>query len=329
MSSPCAATVWSAHVTAAEVAPATAHVPPIFGDDALTVLGRVVGEVPRQITLRGRTGREVREWSAKLSTPADGGVIATLWARRKIQDIEESGAAEKSAARSELLKLSQAFGLLCSETAFVAVEHRSAEERNEGRPALRRIPIGLARGWGGVDACRAAPAPIGGGISFCVADIDDGLAEPGDLAGSAAPVRSRFRGASAVRNAVASPAAPIDALHGLLALQSAEGWFDWNKAADALLKALGRSREVREAVAKAVSAVVGAGSEANRAQIRQTVLAVLLFRRKFADRSSLWKAACDKAIRYLAAQLGKRPSEAEAWLAAVQSAVGENGRGGD
>ena len=45
---------------------------------------------------------------------------------------------DESRERQLLVNLSKEFGLLCSLTTFIAIEHRSLEERNEGRPALRQ-----------------------------------------------------------------------------------------------------------------------------------------------------------------------------------------------
>jgi hypothetical protein len=89
----------------------------------------------------------------------DGGVIATMWARRTIQSLEEVNnlrtvrmrKAKLTREQETLVNLSKEFALLCSLTTFIAVEHRSVEERNEGRPELRRVPVQVAKGWGGMD----------------------------------------------------------------------------------------------------------------------------------------------------------------------------------
>jgi hypothetical protein len=88
----------------------------------------------------------------------DDGTIATMWARRTLQSLEEVNGATRTRVRAGkrtreaeiLISLSKQFGLLCSLTTFVAIEHRSPAERNEGRPALRKVPVLLAAGWGDV-----------------------------------------------------------------------------------------------------------------------------------------------------------------------------------
>jgi hypothetical protein len=53
-----------------------------------------------------------------------------------------------SRERRMLIELSKEFGLLSSLTTYIAIEHRSIEERNDGQPATRRVPVMLASGWG-------------------------------------------------------------------------------------------------------------------------------------------------------------------------------------
>lgn len=134
-----------------------ASIPPIFDGDALAIYGRVLGRLPEKITLRGKTRLGPKEWSLTVPSPHDdGGAIALMFARRAIQSYEDVNAIrrpvfknpEPSRDEQKLIDLSKEFGLLCSLTTFVAIEHRSLEERNEGRPSLRRVPVMLAHGWG-------------------------------------------------------------------------------------------------------------------------------------------------------------------------------------
>jgi Ca-activated chloride channel family protein len=144
-----------------------AELPPVFDGDVLAVFGRAPGRLPKQVTLSCTTAAGPRSWTVPLprrAAPADdAGVIATMWARRMIQSLEEVNGlrtlrtrnAKPSREQEMLVNLSKEFGLLCSLTTFIAVEHRSPEERNEGRPELRRIPVQLARGWGGISQAAA------------------------------------------------------------------------------------------------------------------------------------------------------------------------------
>ena len=157
-----------------------AELPPVFDGDVLTVFGRAPGKLPRAVTLSCRSRTGPVKWDVPVPAPAaDGGVIATMWARRAIQSLEEVNGLHARRYRpgkptreaATLVNLSKQFGLLSSLTTFIAIEHRSPRERNEGRPALRRVPVMLADGWGGIEAeaarggftgaAMAAPAPGG------------------------------------------------------------------------------------------------------------------------------------------------------------------------
>jgi Ca-activated chloride channel family protein len=143
-----------------------AELPPVFDGDVLTVFGRAPGKLPRAASLSCRSRTGPVKWDVTVPAPVDdGGVIATMWARRAIQSLEEVNGlqaqryrpGERSREAQTLVNLSKQFGLLSSLTTFIAIEHRSPQERNDGRPALRRVPVMLAEGWGGIEEeCLAA-----------------------------------------------------------------------------------------------------------------------------------------------------------------------------
>ncbi|MDQ3440357.1 MAG: Flp pilus assembly complex ATPase component TadA, partial [Planctomycetota bacterium] len=136
-----------------------ASIPPVFDGDALAVYGRVLGRLPSEVTLRCNSRTGPKSWTLPVPDMRhDGGAIALMFARRAIQSFEDVNAVrrpvyQETPTRDEakLIALSKEFGLLCSLTTFVAIEHRTPAERNEGRPALRRVPVLLAEGWGGVE----------------------------------------------------------------------------------------------------------------------------------------------------------------------------------
>ena len=154
-----------------------AELPPVFDGDVLAVFGRAPGRAPARVTLSCTTASGPKSWKVAVPPPTEASgqdrVIATMWARRTIQSLEEvnnlgsarSRPAVKSREREMVVNLSKEFGLLSSLTTFIAVEHRTVEERNEGRPALRRVPVMLAAGWGGVEA--GLPAAPGGASAMC------------------------------------------------------------------------------------------------------------------------------------------------------------------
>jgi Ca-activated chloride channel homolog len=141
-----------------------AELPPVFDGDVMTVFGRAPRKPPRTVTLSCRAPSGPKRWGVPVPEARDdGGVIATMWARRTIQSLEEvnnlhreryAAAGTRSTAAATLVNLSKEFNLLSSLTTFLAVEHRSVEERNEGRPTLRRVPVALAEGWGDIQLFR-------------------------------------------------------------------------------------------------------------------------------------------------------------------------------
>jgi Ca-activated chloride channel family protein len=159
--------------------------PPLFDGDALRVFARVPGKLPDVVTLKCNTAAGPRSWSVRVRHAEDpANVLPTLWARAAIRHLEEvegvqptatiSGPAADSRDRARLLELSKRYNLLCGLTSFVAVEHRSLEDRNTGQPATRRIPTKLALGWGGVEtsaepvAGASAAAFVSGGVRHSI-----------------------------------------------------------------------------------------------------------------------------------------------------------------
>jgi hypothetical protein len=151
-----------------------AEMPPLFDGDAVASYARVLGTPPKEVTLRCKLPRgKDASWTLPVGHPiADvAGIVPTMWARRAIQSFEEVNGVRRTSAllkdqgrdRQRLLTISKDFNLVCSLTSFIAVEHRTIEERNEGRPALRRVPVTLARGWGASEQMRGGVGGFAGG----------------------------------------------------------------------------------------------------------------------------------------------------------------------
>ena len=165
---------------------ASGRVPPVFDGERLTVYA-LAGEIGAgTATLRGTiAGREAAfDIAIDPASAADGNTIATLAARERIRALEEEGeylesrgslqrrARANNKAAAEIAALGVKYQLASRETSFVAVEHRDTPI--EGRAELRRVPVALTSGWGGLretgthylcapvmamDRLSAAPAP--------------------------------------------------------------------------------------------------------------------------------------------------------------------------
>lgn len=320
-----------------------AELPPIFDGDVLGVFARAPGRVPRQVTLRCLTPAGPRQWTVAVPPPQeDAGLIATMWARRSIQSLEEvnhvSTARDNTTlkSRDQLLRLSREFNLLCSLTSFVAVEHRSIEERNDGRPAVRRIPLKLAQGWGGMVAAAAggvlcastakrgfegarrrirtagaAPVPEAKFSRLCEQDLGAVL--------KAAPAQDPGSSAYAAR---VNP--PADDLLALLAQQAADGSFVQGEIIHRLLKETTQTTgvDLRQLIESRLPRAV---QPADRAAVLITTLVLLLLSSRFADRQPTWRRAYRKACRsFLAPRTGQTPAALEAWLRELPCAANKD-----
>lgn len=299
------------HTTDAEVAPRTLG--PIFDGDGLRVFARIPGsKLPERVTLRCKTPGGPREWTVDVRRGADGeNVLPTLWARAAIAEIEDGDAAgvhsalvADSPGKKRLVALSKRYNLVCSQTAFIALEHRSIEDRTSGQPALRRVPVLLTKDWGGVDTgtglaaqARRSPAMLPA-PSALYSDVccSEAPASP--------PARGMFQ--RMVQSSMPRPAeirfGSSDQLIALLSLQDADGHFRDDVLIDQLLS----HRKVLEAkLDKAFSAE----------QI-VTLLVLHILESQFKDRQSTWKRAAKKARAWLAKTHDK---------AAIETALGSLG----
>jgi hypothetical protein len=99
-----------------------------------------------------------------------------------------------------------------------------------------------------------------------------------------------------------------DPLHALLLMQSAEGWFTWDKSLDAVTLN-GRAWNAASLRAE-IAALVSSFKPALRDQVVATALTLRALQECFADQHEQWKLAAKKANRWLA----KVAPGVKAWL---------------
>ncbi len=135
--------------------------PPVFQGDALTVLGRIqAGAGATQHTVTLHAGDQRFPVALDLEHAERGGAIPVLWARERIRELERGDAPRPGSQQRRgadrtgeaIVALGKRYGLMSSRTSYVAVEERAEGERTEGAAELRRVPIALTHGWGGVHA---------------------------------------------------------------------------------------------------------------------------------------------------------------------------------
>ncbi len=240
------------------------RVPPVFAGGRLLVYG-FVGEPPKGVV---EVELKVRSPKGELSfrTPLDfecqskDNLIATLGARTRIRDLEEGsslfhdrkGSLQKRSSRDrvkqEAVRLGVEYGLCSRWTSFVAVENR--ETPVQGEMQLRRIPVALTRGWGGLEEMRFADLARPMARASAVYASAPSPSIVGKLAdrlfgGSAETVRGLAKGSShppylEETSPILSKERPLDRL---VALQRADGSWDLNET---FAEVLGRSLDALE-----------------------------------------------------------------------------------
>ena len=144
---------------------------PIFEGDFLTLYGRTSGVVPEEVKMTVAFSDETTEEFSLSVTGIEAAGIAPLWAFKRLRALEDAAANsfKKKKLVKQMVATSEKYSVMCKETSFIAIEERSVEERNDGMPQLRRIPVALTKDWGGIavaggppcaaPAAAAAPSP--------------------------------------------------------------------------------------------------------------------------------------------------------------------------
>src|SRR5258708_10309355 len=100
--------------------------------------------------------------------------VRSLHARRG--SLQERG--QTDGVKDEMVRLGTEYGLCSAHTSFVAIEKRDTPVTGETQ--LRRVPIGLPSGWGGVDLATVtmASAPLVA-VGFGAVLLGSALRRPG------------------------------------------------------------------------------------------------------------------------------------------------------
>jgi hypothetical protein len=317
------------------------HVPPVFAGGRVLVYGLVEGGTPREATLSARGPSGPVSFTVPLTGPGSAGtLIATLAARTMIRDLEEGSSplhdrhgslqerGQTDGVKAEMVRLGTEYELCSAHTSFVAIEKR--ETPVVGETQLRRVPIALTSGWGGVDRVSMRPrsaqstgAEEGATVYFGSAPQMNYRARPGEvlLSRAAAPTRKRGflskvfalwregKGASADGAATLHPRS-TRALDRLVTLQRADGAWDLT---DELAKVLGVPLHELEKKLRGQR-----GPDHRRAL--GTALALLWLESNAHDAETEWALLAKKARKWLE-RCPVHPVDGSSWLeaAAVQS----------
>jgi Ca-activated chloride channel homolog len=267
-----------------------------------------------------------------------GETLATLAARAAIRDLEEGTSALHDQLRGsaqlgrrderiakEVVALAKAHRLASSRTSFVAVERREAAG-DQPAAELRRVPVALTHGWGGIERAAGGPMAVAA-PRRAEADRLSAVTAPGSRAYSVRARLAAFIGRHEPdegSSACLAPEPDIDssALYDtstvpigarpaparehveLARLQHADG--SWHLDA-ALSTVLGVGPDILLDLAKTLG-----GRDA--AAIVATLAALRFLAARAADARDEWRLLAEKAGRWLDAALADRPAGARAEL---------------
>lgn len=269
-----------------DVRQAPHRVPAVFASGRVLVYGFLEQPLEREVEvkLEARGAEGALSFSVPLA-PAKrrtGSLVATLAARALLRDLEEG--VEKEAATAIGVK----YGLSSKWTSFVAIERRPDAAPREIE--LRRIPVALTRGWGGIDGEAGFRRSVGDTGVFAKLSVSI-------TAASAAAPEARV-----------APR-PLDRL---VVLQRADGSWDLD---DELAAVLGvRLRKLR----KKLEGATGDPDDAARAWA--TALALAWLESNASESRDEWELLADKAKAWLS-RCGARLAGGEVWLAAAAPAL--------
>lgn len=230
-----------------------ANVPPVFAGSRLLVYGfpRAARPAAVRLSAMGPSGPLSFEVGVADVQAVAGKSVATLAARARIRELEEGGEwlasrgsrqkeRKQTTVSKEIIELSVRYGLISRETSFVAVERRDAPVF--GDIQLRRVPIALTSGWGGVEqrSLTAMPLMLGAPTAVpeafgrqAIAVESAMLQQPRSVLGPSKPLIARWwrgRSSESVHSSVKSPS-----MHALVALQHADGHWELTRELASIL----------------------------------------------------------------------------------------------
>jgi Ca-activated chloride channel family protein len=328
-----------------QVTQAPSAVPPIFSGGRLLLYGflgagrMVSAPAVARLLAHSPEGPVTFEVAIEPARLARGRTVATLAARARIRELEEDPAwtpprgsrqadRKAGAINAEIVALATKYGLVSRETSYVAIERRDTPV--VGDVQLRRIPVALTAGWGGLEARRFERMMVGHAASR--------MPDQGPPARIPFPARSARHFDTAafaffrttrhdscepeetlahppIRPVIARAASPVPAppeMHALVALQHADGSWDLtSELADAIGVPLAR---LESAIASA---------SGNRDDIRRawaTALALAWLRAHARHVEEEWKLLAHKGRKWLD-DVDAMPPGRGAWIDAARRYV--------
>ena len=144
-------------------------VPDLFSAKPVVLTGRFTGAARGVVRLRGRAGGSFFEREIQVALPEsqpEHDVLATLWARRRVDELtaEDFAGAQRGKLRADLREavtnLGLEYGLMTQYTSFVAVEEMTLTDG--GTPRRVEVPVELPKGMAQQPGRQAGNRLLGG-----------------------------------------------------------------------------------------------------------------------------------------------------------------------
>jgi Ca-activated chloride channel homolog len=278
--------------------------PVAFAGEGISLLAMTKEDIepPEKLTLSARVGKEPREWVVPVQRIQGQEIpIPLLWARETIRDLEEgtsepgrTGSRQRDRTdqrvREKIIALSRKFGILSRETSFVAIEKRAGDERTKEDAVLRKIPVLLTKGWGGVELRRQGIMPVAASVF---------MSPPHRIMRSLTVANASFDVPRVYQGQVKEPAMTgYDVLMKILSLQSVEGGFAIdNEAAEMMGMSLLDLKEIAQRIE--------VNSETDRLLLLSTALILLLLEKHYASMGDDWRSVIRKSEKWLKEELSR------------------------
>ncbi len=131
------------HARVSEVYPSV--IPDVFIGRPVMVFGRFEGELPDEVTIRGRAGGKAVTLSAPVTKVHEGlasRALVPVWARAKITELSLRGLWQGDAdAPAAIRQVALDYGLMSAHTAFVAVDSSRRTEGDFGTTVIVPVPV--------------------------------------------------------------------------------------------------------------------------------------------------------------------------------------------
>lgn len=250
--------------------------------------------------------------------------IAVLWARQMIRQLEGSGAsggsrqiARKQDIKSkQILELAKKYCLMSSQSSFVLVETVPDQQKSGKEIELRRIPVALAREWGGVSATIDLCCPA---VLYCV--MPSQLKAPTDLEFESIPAFQRVPNrADGNRGVMFNSDEAL--VYEILKTQRPQGGFEVTKK---LAKRMLNSD--RFGILNKIARTITVKAETDILCLFWTMIALEVLDTRCAYYATIWGSLVEKSRIWLLQELRRVSPELEGkpLEAFVAALLGENG----